>query len=168
MYETTPKLSQFAYLKAAATNNTAAPFLAGQVNIFVGPDFVGTGSIATVAPTEPFDLFLGVDEGIRVKREEVKDKTGKAGLFRNRQKKVFAYKITIENYKDKPARVIVYDQLPISANDDIKVAAGETLPALDKDTGKLTWTLDLKPREKRDLTFDFTVDWPEGKPVQGL
>jgi len=168
LYETTPKLSPFAYLKAAATNNTTAPFLAGQVNIFVGPDFVGTGNIATVAPTEGFDLFLGVDEGIRIKREELKDKTGKAGLFRNRQKKVFAYKITVENYKTKPARVVVYDQLPVSANDDIKVAPGETVPTLDKDTGKLTWPIELKPREKRELTFDFTVDWPTDKPISGL
>jgi uncharacterized protein (TIGR02231 family) len=168
VYETTPKLTPFAYLKAAATNSTAAPFLGGPVHIFVGPDFVGTGHIATVAPTEPFDLFLGVDEGLRVKREELKDKAGKAGLFRNRQKKVFAYKITIENYKDKPARVVVYDQIPVSANDEIKVSPGEPLPAFEKDTGKLTWTLDLKPREKRELTFDFSVDWPADKSVTGL
>ncbi len=168
VYETTPKLSPFAYLKAATTNNTAAPLLGGPVHIFVGPDFVGTGSIATVAPTEPFDLFLGVDEGLRVKREELKDKAGKAGLFRNRQKKVFAYKITVENYKDQPARLVVYDQVPVSANDEIKVSPGESLPTLEKETGKLTWTLELKPREKREWTFDFTVDWPADKPVSGL
>ncbi|MCX7914801.1 MAG: mucoidy inhibitor MuiA family protein [Verrucomicrobiae bacterium] len=168
VYETTPKLSPFAYLKAAVTNTSDAPLLAGAVNVFLGPDFVGTSRIDTVAPTEAFDLYLGIDEAIRVKREELKDKSGRTGIFRNRQRRVFAYKITVENYKERPIRLLVYDQIPVSAHDDIKVTPGETLPTLDKDTGKLTWTLDLKPREKRELTFDFTVEWPQDKPIPGF
>ena len=38
-YETTPKVSPFAYLKAAATNSTDTPLLAGAVNIFHRPRF---------------------------------------------------------------------------------------------------------------------------------
>jgi uncharacterized protein (TIGR02231 family) len=171
VYEITPKLSAFAYLKAAATNSTDAPLLAGAVNVFVGPDFVGSGRIDTVAPTEPFDLFLGIDEGIRVKREALKEKTGKAGIFRNRKKQTFGYKITVENYKDKPQRVVVYEQLPVSGNDEIKVTAGEYSPKLkeiDEATGKLTWELELSPRQKREIIYDFTVDWPQDRPISGL
>lgn len=168
VYEATPKLTPLAFLKAATTNTSKATLLAGPVNVFVGPDFVGTGSLHNVAPTESFDLYLGPDEAVRIQREELRDKTGRAGIFRNRHRRVFAYKITVENFKECPIQLMVYDQIPVSAHDDIKVTPGENLPAFDKDTGKLTWTLDLKPREKRELTFDFTVEWPQDKTIPGL
>ncbi|HVM60571.1 MAG TPA: mucoidy inhibitor MuiA family protein [Verrucomicrobiae bacterium] len=170
-YETSPKLSPFAYLKASATNTTDTPFLAGAVNVFVGPDFIGTGRISTVSQGEAANLFLGIDEGIRVKREELKDSRGKSGLFRSRRRQVSSYKITVENYKDKPQRVVVLDQIPVSSADDVKVALSDasTKPAtIDNATGKLTWELGLKPREKGEITFEFTVDWPQNREVTGL
>lgn len=170
-FETNPKVSPFAYLKAATTNTTDAPLLAGAVNIFIGPDFIGTGRISTVSPGESADLFLGIDEGIRVKREELKDSRGKSGFFRSRRRQVRGYKITIENYKDKPQHVVVYDQVPVSGADDVKVTLSDTPTKptkIDDATGKLTWEMDLKPREKREITFEFTVDWPQDRQVTGL
>ena len=170
-YETAPKLSPFAYLNAAATNTTDAPLLAGAVNIFVGPDFIGTGRIKTAAPGEGMDLFLGIDEGLRVKREELKDRTGKSGFFRSRRTQVSGYKITVENYKDRPQHVVVYDQIPVSSADEIKVSLGDTSAKpskIDDATGKLTWELDLNPREKREITFEFSVDWPPNQQIIGL
>jgi uncharacterized protein (TIGR02231 family) len=170
-YETTPKLSTAAYLKATATNSTDAPFLAGAVNVFVGSDFIGTGRLDTVAPTEPVKLFLGTDDAIRVKREELKDRRGKSGFFNRRHKQVTAYKITVENFKDTPHRVLVFDQLPVAGNDDIKVVLADsaTKPTeTEAGTGKLMWDLTLKPREKREIIFEFAVDWPQDRQVSGL
>ena len=171
VYETTPKLTPFAYLKATATNSTEAPFLPGPVNIFVGPDFVGTSRISTVAPTETAELFLGIDEGIRVKREPLKDRQGKAGILRQRKSQVYAFKITVENFKDRLQRVVVFDQIPVSGNDAIKVELAEPTPKpsqFEEATGKLTWDLILKPREKREIVFEFSVEWPQDKQLQGL
>ena len=170
-YETAPKLSSFAYLKAAATNTTETPLLAGAVNVFVGPDFIGTGRIKTTAQGEAADLFLGIDEGIRVKREELKDRRSKSGFFRSRRSQASGYKITVENYKDKPQHVMVFDQIPVSGTDEVKVSLGDTSikpSKVDDATGKLTWELDLNPREKREITFEFTVDWPQDRQVNGL
>ena len=170
-YETTPKLSTAAYLKATATNSTDAPFLAGAVNVFVGPDFIGAGSIETVAPTEVVKLYLGTDDAIRVKREELKDRRGKSGLFNRRHKLVYGYKITVENFKDKPQRVFVFEQIPVSANDDIKVALGDASvkpSEVDAAKGKLTWELMLQPREKREISYEFSVDWPQDRQISGL
>jgi uncharacterized protein (TIGR02231 family) len=170
-YETTPKLTPFAYLKAATTNVTDAPFLAGPVQVFVGADFIGTGRVETTAPTEGLTLHLGIDEGIRVKREELKDRRGKAGIFNRRKRQTYAYKITVENFKDRAQRVTVYDQIPVTANDEIKVALGETAPkpdTVEDATGKLTWELTLKPRERRELVYEFTVEWPQDRAISGL
>jgi uncharacterized protein (TIGR02231 family) len=170
-YETTPKLSSLAYLKATATNSTDAPFLAGAVNAFVGPDLIGAGHIDTTASGEAVTLFLGTDDAIRVKREELKDRRGKSGLFKNRQTQVYGYKITVENYKDKPQLVRVCDQIPVSVNEDIKVALGEpSVKPSENDVakGRLTWDLQLLPREKREIVYEFTIDWPQGKQIAGL
>lgn len=170
-YEATPKLSPFAYLKATATNSTDAPFLAGAVNVFVGPDFVGTGHTETVAQGEALKLFLGIDEAVRLKREELKDVRGKSGFFNRRKSQAYGYKLTVENFKDKPQRVMLYEQIPVSANEEIKVNLGDTSEKptkIDAPTGKLTWEFILKPREKREITYEFTVDWPQDRQVSGL
>jgi hypothetical protein len=106
-----------------------------------------------------------------VKREELKDRRSKSGFFRSRRSQASGYKITVENYKDKPQHVVVFDQIPVSATDEVKVTLGDTSvkPAkVDDATGKLTWELDLNPREKREITFEFTVDWPQDRQVNGL
>jgi uncharacterized protein (TIGR02231 family) len=170
-YVATPKLSSFAYLRAAVTNTTDAPLLGGPVNVFVGPDFMGTGWIGTVPQTAKFDLFLGVDESIHVKREELKEKRGKSGIFNKRSRQAYGYKITVENYKDSPQTVTVYEPIPVSANDDIKVTLGDASlkpTEVDNLKGKLTWDMTLKPREKREIVYEFTVDWPQDKQVSGL
>jgi uncharacterized protein (TIGR02231 family) len=170
-YESTPKVSPFAYLKAAATNTTDSPLLAGAVNVFIGPDFIGTARISTVSQGEAAGLFLGVDEAIHVKREELKDSRGKSGFFRSRRHQVRGYRITVENYKDKPQRVVVFDQIPVSGSDDVKVTLGDASvkpSKIDDATGKLTWELDLKPREKQEITFEFTVDWPPDREITNL
>ncbi len=129
------------------------------------------GRLQTTASTEGFSLHLGVDEGLRVKREELKDRRGKAGIFNKRKRQTYAYKITVENFKDRAQRVTVYDQIPVSANDEIKVALGETSPkpaTVEEATGKLTWKLTLKPREKQELVYEFSVEWPQDRSVHGL
>ena len=106
-----------------------------------------------------------------VKREELKDRRGKSGFFNRRHQQVSGYKITVENFKDKPQRIVVFDQLPVSGNDDIKVtlADSSTKPTeTDTGTGKLTWDMVLKPREKHEIVLEFTVDWPQDRQVSGM
>jgi uncharacterized protein (TIGR02231 family) len=154
-YVATPKLSSFAYLRAGVTNTTEAPLLAGPVNVFVGADFVGAGHIGTVPPSAKFDLFLGIDEGIHIKREELKEKRGKSGIFNRRTWQVYGFKLTVENYKDRPQTIALHEPFPVSGNDDLKVTLGE-FPVKpteqDNEKGKLTWELTVKPREKREIT----------------
>lgn len=81
-YIATPRLSPYAYLKAFLTNEEDYPFLAGRVNVFLGENFVGTSRLDTIASGEKFELHLGIDEGIKVKREEIKEKAGTGFLGR--------------------------------------------------------------------------------------
>lgn len=71
-YVTTPKLSPYAYLKAAITNKTDYPLLAGRANVFLGENFVGTSRLDTVASKEKFDLHLGIDQGDKGEKRRAK------------------------------------------------------------------------------------------------
>ncbi|MCG3175712.1 MAG: hypothetical protein MOGMAGMI_00645 [Candidatus Omnitrophica bacterium] len=168
-YETTPKLSSSAYLHSKITNELEYPLAAGSVSVFSGGVYLGKSSIGAVGRGETFDLYLGIDEDIRVKRVELKDKGGK-GLLGLRGKKTYAYRVDVENYKDTPSKVSVYDQLPVSRNEEVKseLSSASPQPAERKDLGILRWELDLKPREKKSVEFQFEVSYPADKPVVGV
>jgi hypothetical protein len=38
----------------------------------------------------------------------------------------------------------------------------------NKENGKLTWNIELKPKEKRELTIGFLVSYPRDGIINGL
>lgn len=170
-YVSTPKLSDAAYLKARLTNTSAAPLLGGAVNLFRDDDFVGTSRVNFIASGAKFDFFLGVDDGIKVVRKTLLDKSIETGLIQKRKGTTRKYETTVENFKTQPVKVTIYDQLPVSQDSSIVVSNIKLSPTPakeEKDTGKLTWELSLKPQEKATVTEEFSVEWPTDKQVQGL
>src|SRR5262249_22287019 len=67
-FETVPSLQRFVYLKCAARNGSSSPMLAGPVDIFRSSGFIGTSSLKFVAPGRPFEVSLGIEESLKVRR----------------------------------------------------------------------------------------------------
>lgn len=169
-YTTTPKLQTTAFLTTKVTNNTDFPLLAGAMNVFLDGTFVATSQLKTVMPAEKFDLALGADEGIAVKHRRVQRFTENTGLTNSGRRLTYEYLLTIQNNKPAAARIVVSDQIPLSRHEKIVVRqVAPTERELKPDNeGKLKWTLDLKPGEKRELTVKFTVEHPADLDVTGL
>lgn len=169
-YATTPKLQTTAFLTTKVTNNTDFPLLAGAMNVFLDGTFVATSQLKTVMPAEKFDLALGADEGIAVKHRRVQRFTENTGLTNSGRRLTYEYLLTIQNNKPAAARIVVSDQIPLSRHEKIVVRqVAPTERELKPDNeGKLKWTLDLKPGEKRELTVKFTVEHPADLDVTGL
>lgn len=165
-YVTTPKLFPYAYLKAFLANEADYPFLAGRVKVFMGENFVGTSRLDTIASGEKFDLDLGIDEGIKVKREEIKEKAGTSFLGRKVQKR-YAYRLEIENYKKGIEKITVIDQIPVSKDEKIKVNLVNLSekPAEETEQGILKWKFELKPGQKKVIEFEFLVEYPKDMQV---
>ena len=59
-YETVPKLSQHAFLKAKVKNESRYPLLAGPASVFLDQSFVTKTTIPIVSPQEEFSCSLGM------------------------------------------------------------------------------------------------------------
>ena len=169
-YVCVPKRAPHAYLRTKVTNNLDAPLLAGPVNVFVGPNFTGQSRIKTIALEEEFDLSFGVDEGIKVTRDELENERSDAGVINQRTRWTRKYKFTVANHKTQAQTVVIIDQIPVSQDEDISVQmAGTTLrPTEQDDKGIIKWKIELKPTEKQEFTFGYVVEYPKGRTVPGF
>ena len=150
--------------------------LAGRVNIFLEGDFVGASSIDNIGPGEDFDLYLGVDENVKVKREQIEKMVNDvliAGILSPNCTTTFKYKATIENYKNKNIKVIFFESMPVSDNERIKVRIGK--PSLEpkeknwKDRkGVWRWKLELEPKQKQEIFYAFSIEHSRDMRVEGL
>jgi uncharacterized protein (TIGR02231 family) len=179
-YQATPKVLETAFLSAYTANSTEFPFLAGGVSTFLDNTFVSTSRLKTVMPGEKFQLDLGADEGIAIKRKLVNRFTEDTGFTSKSRLTTYEFLITVTNNKRTAERVVFKDVLPTSRDEKIAV---KLLAPAEKETGtkdkpgrevtreedgKLVWRLDLKPGEKREIPLKFSIEHPADLPVSGV
>jgi len=170
-YSTLPRSGQQAYLTGNLANTSDFVFLAGDGNTYVGDEYTGSTWLPNVAPQESTLLSFGIDERVKVKRELVKSFKSKGGLLSKTEKQSFVYRTTVENYISKPAVIKVVEQFPVSRQGEIKVSVTKVEPKFleeDKNQGTYTWKPTIETRGKFTIDFEFTVEYPAGRQVQGL
>ncbi len=168
-YATAPKIAEAVYRRAKAANDSPYTLLPGQANLFAGDEFIGAAQLELVAPQGEIEVYLGVDDRLRVERELERRDVDKR-LIGGRRRIAFAYKITLENLLPTPAQVTVHDQVPVSRHEDIKVRleSADPKPLEQTELNLLNWELALAPKEKRTLRYDFSVEFPQAIDVMGL
>lgn len=175
-YSTFPRAEVRAFLGSRVTNAKDLQLLGGRINVFLEGDFVGTSTIGNIGPQEDFDLYLGVDNNVKVKRELLEKKVDETiiGNIPSPTKKTsFKYKLTVENYKSRRIKVKLFEAMPISQDDRIKAKINQvSLEPKEKDwkdrKGIWLWELELDPKQKQEITYSFTVDHPRDMQVEGL
>jgi uncharacterized protein (TIGR02231 family) len=178
-YQATPKVMETAFLSAYAYNKTEYPLLAGAMNTFLDDTFIASSRLKTVMPGEKFELQLGADEGIAIKRKLVNRFSENTGLTNKGRRITYEYLLTITNNKKTAERVVFKEPVPVSRNEKIEVVqltpAEKDIGTKDapkdvtrEEDGKLVWRLDLKPGEKRDIPLKFSVEYPADLNVAGL
>ncbi|QAT16386.1 expressed DUF4139 protein, secreted [Candidatus Velamenicoccus archaeovorus] len=175
-YSAYPKASAFAYLTARVTNQKDLQLLPGRMNVFLEGDFVGVSQLAAIAPGEEFDLYLGIDENVKVKKEEIERKVDDVllgGIPAPNRKIMIVFKTTIENYKNKDITFELFDSVPVSEDERIKVRVERVTPEpKEKDykdkKGVWRWELKLDPRAKKEVSYTTIIDYPRSLRVEGL
>jgi len=170
-YSVVPSKSANAFLKASLTNTTKdSPFLAGAINIFMDGNFVTTSNIKFISPQEEFALFLGVDSSIRVDFAPIKRKDETKGMVSKSNIQHVQRLITLKNNKSIEISVTVYDQLPLSEDEKIKVKLTEPVLKDAKESelklnqsNNLEWRVKIKAGEKLEIPFNYTLEWPKDR-----
>ncbi len=169
-YVTVPKLKEMMFMRGSLKNTLPYPLLPGNADLFIIQDFVGTTELPHVAANEEAKMYFGEDRQIKVTREQVKREKIGAAFLGKTEKLRLVYKITVQNLRKMPAEIEVMDQLPVSQNSKIEVKDVNLQPAPSKkdDRGILTWTLTLAPQEKKEITLDFTIEYPKDATIIGI
>lgn len=178
-YQSTPRAQETAFLSAYVVNSSEFPLLAGGMNTFLDDSFIAASALKTVMPGEKFELALGADEGVAIKRKLVNRFAEDTGLTSKGRRVTYEFLTTVTNNKKTAERVVFKDLLPISRNEkivvkligpDMKDVGTKDKPkevTLEED-GKMVWRLDLKAGEKREIQFKFSVEHPSDVTVSGL
>tara|TARA_R110002096_G_scaffold432976_4_gene650821 strand:+ start:17818 stop:19704 length:1887 start_codon:yes stop_codon:yes gene_type:complete len=164
-YSTTPKLSSFAYLVGEITNWDDLNLIEGDANVYFDNSFVGTNYLNPVALQDTLGILLGKDERINIERKKLKDFEERR-FFGSKTRESLSYEITIRNTKPEAISISVEDQIPVSTDESIKVTPKDISGGkLDKETGIITWDLELKSNETKKLRIDFEVEYPKSKKI---
>ncbi len=164
-YYCVPKLDTDAFLVAHLTDWEKYKLMTGKMNLFFEGKFMGESVLNMEETEDTLEISLGRDKDIVVKREQSKEFTSKK-LLGTQRKTVRAWDIEVRNTKNKPIRLIVQDQVPISQNSEIDVSHDELSGGkLEKETGFVEWDLQLAPKETKKLLLKYQVKFPKRKPL---
>ncbi len=114
----TPVLTSFVYDEARMTNDSQMVLLAGPLTAYNAGAFVGSSDLPTVLVGESFVVGLGIDSSLRATRELVSRTEEIQG---GNRVVAITYRLGIENFAAAPAMVRVFDRLPMSADDQVRV-----------------------------------------------
>lgn len=164
-YYAVPKLDRDAFLQAQITGWEDLDLLPAQTNIFYEGTYVGQGFIDVRNVKDTMNLSLGRDKKIVVRRERDKELRSVRTIGTN-VRETFVYKISVRNTRSKPVDIVLIDQVPISNDKDIEVDDREYKGGdYNENTGAVTWKLELKPNETKELKLGYTVKYPKGRQI---
>lgn len=156
-YFAVPKISKDVYLVASIPDWKKLDLLDGKVKLYLNNMYMGESFINARQTEDTLHLSIGKDRDLAVDRKELKNYSSK-NLTKTTDKTEKIWQITVKNNKAESVKITVEDQYPISTTDEVKVELTESSGAeIDPIEGKLTWKLTLKPGEKKELKFSYTI-----------
>ena len=162
-YRGIPKIDKEAFLVADATDWQKLNLMEGEANIYFDNSFVGKSILDPNAASDTLHFSLGRDQSIRVQRTKVNESSTRR-FFGSNQEQTLTWRITVKNTRREAVNITVFDQTPVSRNTGIEVTVEELSGGQrDKDTGIVTWPLQLNAGEQRELVLQYKVKYPKNR-----
>ena len=167
-YIAIPKIDKDAFLQAQIANWEDLNLLTGITNITYEGTYIGQGVIDPGNVKDTMRISLGRDKKVIVKRERNKTLTSTKTIGTN-IREVFEYTITVRNTRKEPISILVEDQQPVSADNNIVIEDKDTGESeYDEPSGSMKWSLKLAPNEVKKLTFGYTVKYSKGRNLVSM
>lgn len=133
--------------------------LPGVARVFAGDTFVGETAIGSVLPGEEFVLGTRESYDLKIEKKLASRSTEKAGLGKGKVERSYTYTITVENLAGKRRELVVWDRIPHSDTELVKVVSSDVSPQpAEMRMGLYQWKLDLGTLPaKTTIGYSFTV-----------
>ncbi len=163
-YFSFPKVSNNAYLIAKIENWETLNLLEGEANIYFEDTFIGTNLLTTRNADKNLNISLGTDKNVVIERKKVENFTTKQ-FIGNKQEVSKLWDFSIKNNKTQGINLIVSDQIPISTNEEIRINLDTeiTKGKLNKQTGEISWILNLAPKAIENFKLKYSVRFPKNR-----
>jgi hypothetical protein len=177
-----PVLTSYVYDQSTVTNQSKIVLLSGEVQSYFNDQYVGVGTLPTVAVGEKFTVGFGIDSSLRATRELVdKTETTQGG---NRVMN-FSYRLSVENFGSSPAIVRLVDRLPTTKNPDVKITVvstnkePSTQPVAPSEAGSaahragiLNWTVEVPAQAMSDkastIDYQYRLEFDKQLAIAGM
>ena len=166
VYKSVRKLEKDVFLVAEIKEWEGINLLEGKANVFFEGKYVGETNIDPRKAGEEMVVSLGRDKNVIVTRIRGKDFVSKSA-FGSNTKASREWVLAARNLKKQTVTLVLEDQVPVSVNKSIVVEAVNISGAtMDKETGKLEWTLELEPAASKSMSVKYEVTYPKDKTVK--
>ncbi|MGR3812320.1 DUF4139 domain-containing protein [Jiulongibacter sp. NS-SX5] len=163
-----PKFDSNGFLVAEVKDWETYGFLPASGNVYFEGAYVGKTYIGKTGVEEVLKVSLGRDERVEVSKKEIKDFKQRR-TFGSNIRESFGYEFILKNNKSESISLRVEDQLPVSQDSAIEVEVEELSSGkLDKETGKITWDINVSEKSAKNLILKYEVKYPKDKKVGNL
>ena len=164
-YYVAPRINQDVFLLAELIDYEKLNLVPGQANVMFENMLVGKTFINPSEATDTLKLSMGRDKMISVKREKINDLSS-SRLIGNSRTQTAIYEITIKNNKKSPVSLTLQEQYPLSTDKGMDITLEESSGGeVNKDTGIVTWKLNIPAGGTQKLKFGYSVKHPKDKQV---
>ncbi len=158
-----PKINKDAFLIANISDWEKYNLLEGEANIFFEDTYIGKTLLDVRYATDTLQISLGRDKNVSVKREKVKNFTTKQFLGSKKEESKI-WNIIVKNNKNQKINMQIFDQIPVSTLEEIRVEISEISGAHHNiKTGEIKWDFSIKPNESKKLELKYSVKYPKNR-----
>ncbi|MFX1271082.1 MAG: mucoidy inhibitor MuiA family protein [Promethearchaeota archaeon] len=134
--------------------------LPGGAKVYAEGDYIGETSISLMSPREKFKLGTRTAYDVKATKKLIDREVEKAGITRGKLRRAYKYRLEIESFSKRPVKMEVFDRIPHSLNPSIEVKADWNRFNMRKqELGIIEWNIALEPKEKRNIDYDYEVEW---------
>lgn len=164
-YYCVPKIDKDVFLIANVSNWEQYNLLEGEANLFFEGTYVGKTLLDVRYATDTLQISLGRDKNISVKREKIKEFTTKR-FIGNKKEESKGWDIDVKNNKSQQINMLLFDQVPVSTLEEIKVELSEISGGKhEPKTGEIKWEFKIDPSESKKFSLNYFVKYPKNRKL---
>lgn len=164
-YFAAPKVEREAFLIAKLTDWEDLNLLPAVANIYYDGTYVGQTRITPSSIRDTMELALGRDQRVQVQRKRIEFEE-KIKKLAGEKIATMKYQIIAKNLNLASLKLNIMDQIPLSANEEIKVDLIDKGGAeYSEDKGLLKWVFEIGAKSPKKLYYEYSVKYDKDKQI---